>query len=72
MEGKIINTTSGTWIGMPVGFDFEWSYGRQGNWDQFQTKEKLLEHFGAKTGFTAEDRNALSVLWDYFARSKRR
>jgi hypothetical protein len=41
MEKKIINTTSGTWIGMPVGFDFEGPYGRQGNWDQFQAKEEL-------------------------------
>ncbi len=68
-----IQTTVGTWKGMPVGFDFDGhksgpvTHHFEGTWDTFESREALLEHFGEKTWITPADLDAIGRLWDEFA-----
>jgi hypothetical protein len=70
---RTIQTTVGTWKGMPVGFDFDGdksgpvTHSFQGNWDTWESREACLEHFREKTWITPLDLDALGQLWDEFA-----
>jgi hypothetical protein len=70
---RTIQTTVGTWKGMPEGFDFDGRKGSrvshrfQGDWDTWGSREALLEHFREKTWITPADLSALAQLWDEFA-----